>query len=119
MFTVYLKTMEVKSLWILPVYNLFLKSTEPYLDLANLWPTFMFFRNLEVINRAIILNKDIFRYQVHCWVIKPSQRFFGKWRVGLSLVPNIKSLFVLKENEKLLVKLNNLFSGWASDEHAC
>ena len=79
----------------------------------------MSMRNLEVINRALILHKYILRYQAHLRVIKPPQRFFGKWRVGLSLVPNIKSLFVLKENEKLLVKLNNFFPGRASDEHAC
>ena len=75
--------------------------------------------NLEVINRALILHKDILRYQAHLRVIKPPQRFFGKWRIGLSLVPNIQSLFVLKENEELLVKLNDFFPGRASYEHAC
>jgi len=36
MFIVNLKTMEVKSLRVLLVYNFLLKSTEAYLDLANL-----------------------------------------------------------------------------------
>ena len=66
---------------------------------------------LEIINSALVLHQDVLGHQVHICGIKPPQRFFGKWRAGLTLVPNIESLFVLEENEKLLVKLYNLFPG--------